>query len=97
MVDNVVEQYGLPINLEGEVVARLGTGSRDIAGVLPRDFNPVNLNGELVVNLAPAGSGESFVTAKTNPLTGGLAFRLVINSLLSCRWRLPLCLPMRAV
>jgi len=68
MTDNVVEQYGLPINLEGEVVARMGTGGRTITGTLPRDYNPVNLQGEMVVNLAPAVAGESFVTAKTNPL-----------------------------
>lgn len=72
MPDNISEVYGLPVNTEGEVVARLGTGGRTVAGILPRDYVPVNAAGEMVVNLAGTEAGSSIVTAKTNPLTGML-------------------------
>jgi len=69
MPDNIQEIYGLPVNAEGEVVATLGTGGRTQAGVLPRDYTPVNASGQMVVNLQTSDGG-SVVTAKTNPLTG---------------------------
>lgn len=52
MPDNITEIQGLPVNTEGEVLARLGTGSRTIAGVLPRGYTPVNAAGEMVLNVA---------------------------------------------
>lgn len=70
MSDNITEIQGLPVNTEGEIVARLGTGGRGVAGILPKGYNPINASGEMVVNLVPAATDESFVTAKTNPVTG---------------------------
>jgi len=72
MPDNITEIQGLPVNTEGEVVARLGTGGRGVAGTLPKGYNPVNAAGEMMINLAPATTGDLFVTARTNPVTGGV-------------------------
>jgi len=69
MVDNVKEQFGFPVNSEGEIVATIGVGDRGIVGALPPDNIPVNASGQMVVNLASA-EGGSIVTAKTNPVTG---------------------------
>lgn len=71
MVDLVKEQLGLPVNIDGEVVATIGTGSRTIAGALPANSVPVNASGQMVFNLETADGG-SVVTAQTNPVTGGI-------------------------
>lgn len=75
MPDNITEINGLPVNAEGEVLARLGTGGRTVAGVLPRDYTPVNAQGEMAVNLVPAATDESFVTAKRDAVTGGVTLQ----------------------
>jgi len=73
MVDMIKEQYGFPVNSDGEIVAVIGTGGRSVAGSLPSDNIPVDANGNMVVNLQSADGG-SVVTAKTNPVTGKKAF-----------------------
>jgi len=67
MPDNILEQYGLPVNTEGEVVATLGTGGRGVAGSLPPSLIPVNAAGEMVINLNTTGgsTGPSAFTSRT--------------------------------
>jgi len=62
MVDLIKEQYGFPVNSEGEIVAVVGTGGRSVVGALPSDNIPVDANGNMVVNLQSA-EGGSVVTS----------------------------------
>lgn len=48
---DTLEVRGLPVNSDGEVVATYGSGNRQIVGVLPPSYTPVDNAGAMVINL----------------------------------------------
>lgn len=91
MPDNITEIQGLPVNTEGEIVARLGTGGRGVAGTLPKGFNPINAQGEMVVNLAGVDDESSIqdVLDSVKPIQSYTALRAYSGQATSVRITTP--------